>query len=304
VGGATIAFDQCQDKQRTEWITSRSLLMHRPIPTLDHVVVNVRDGMDAAEALYRRLGFTLTSRGFHTLGSVNHLAMFGTDYLELLGTGVRQDARAELLTTPLGLNSLVFGTNDAVATAAALAEAGVVTEPPRDFSRPVALAEGTRDAVFRTVNLPPGSVPAGRLYFCEHRTRDLVWRDEWRHHANGAVGIAGVMIGALRPEPFASLFGRMFGEDALHSIDGGIRLVVGLTSVDIVTPGRLAALYGAAAPKPAEGDYMAALSLRTRSLRASSGALRAGGIGDVREEGARILVPAAGALGVTLEFVT
>ena len=56
-----------------------------PVPTLDHVVVNVRERMDDAAALYRRLGFALTPLGRHTLGSINHLAMFGTDYMELLG---------------------------------------------------------------------------------------------------------------------------------------------------------------------------------------------------------------------------
>src|SRR5437764_693725 len=58
--------------------------MIHPIPTLDHVVINVRDRIDEGAATYRRLGFTLTERGYHTLGSMNHLAMFGTDYLELI----------------------------------------------------------------------------------------------------------------------------------------------------------------------------------------------------------------------------
>ncbi len=55
-----------------------------PVPTLDHVVINTRDQMDLAVETYRRLGFTLTPRGYHTLGSMNHLAIFGTDYLELI----------------------------------------------------------------------------------------------------------------------------------------------------------------------------------------------------------------------------
>jgi len=33
-------------------------------------------------------GFTMTPRGTHTLGSINHLAIFGTEYLELLGARV------------------------------------------------------------------------------------------------------------------------------------------------------------------------------------------------------------------------
>ena len=54
--------------------------MTLPLATLDHVVINARDNMDHAADVYRRLGFTLTERGYHSLGSMNHLAMFGTDY--------------------------------------------------------------------------------------------------------------------------------------------------------------------------------------------------------------------------------
>jgi len=52
-----------------------------PVPTIDHVVANSRDQIDAAA--YERFGFTLTSRGFRMLGSANHLAIFGTDDLKL-----------------------------------------------------------------------------------------------------------------------------------------------------------------------------------------------------------------------------
>ncbi len=52
---------------------------------LDHTVINVRFDMDRAEGLFRNLGFFLTERGYHSLGSINHLMMFGTDYLELIG---------------------------------------------------------------------------------------------------------------------------------------------------------------------------------------------------------------------------
>ena len=50
-----------------------------PVPTLDHVVVNVCDRIDDGLQTYRRLGFTMTPRGYHTLGSMNHLAIFATD---------------------------------------------------------------------------------------------------------------------------------------------------------------------------------------------------------------------------------
>ncbi len=58
--------------------------MMLPVATLDHVVISARDDLDRAAEVYRALGFTLTERGYHSLGSMNHLAIFGTDYLELI----------------------------------------------------------------------------------------------------------------------------------------------------------------------------------------------------------------------------
>jgi len=45
--------------------------MALPAATLDHVVINARDDMDRAAEVYQRLGFTLTERGYHSLGSMN-----------------------------------------------------------------------------------------------------------------------------------------------------------------------------------------------------------------------------------------
>ena len=57
--------------------------MRTHIDGIDHVVILVRD-LDRAADTYARLGFTLTPRGFHSLGSQNHCVMFGNDYFELL----------------------------------------------------------------------------------------------------------------------------------------------------------------------------------------------------------------------------
>src|SRR2546427_12202603 len=54
-------------------------------PKLDHVVIDTRNRIDEAVRTYLSLGFQLTDRGRHTLGSVNHLAIFETDYMEFLG---------------------------------------------------------------------------------------------------------------------------------------------------------------------------------------------------------------------------
>ena len=278
--------------------------MTLPTPTLDHVVVNVQDRMDEALDVYRRLGFTMTPRGYHTLGSMNHLAVFGTEYLELIGATTGNPQRQDILGWPIGLNGLVFGTEDSAGVYAALHAAGVPVREPSEFSRPVEFPGGARDAVFRTVRLPHEAMPSGRLYFCHHFTRDLVWRDEWRTHANGVVGVVRAVVAAKRPDEIGDLFRRMFGDAALTPIDDGVRLVVGLSSFDVVTPNALFAAYGdGAADGGGRDSWMAALVLRTRSLVQAQAALAAGRIENVRAAEDMVVVPADAAFGVTLAFV-
>jgi hypothetical protein len=234
---------------------------------------------------------------------MNHLAILGSEYLELIAAKPGDTRRAEILASPLGLNGLVFGTEDSAAVYAALRAAGVPVEQPLEFSRPVELADGPRDATFRTVRLAPGTVPAGRIYFCHHFTRDLVWRDEWRHHANGAVGVARAVIAARDPSVLGALFTRMFGEAAVRRTDAGVSLVVGLSQFDVISPAALVSEFGDAAPA-AEGrdEFMAALTVRTRSLDQAAAALASGGISGVRRDANRIVVPATATFGVALEF--
>jgi hypothetical protein len=278
--------------------------MSLPVPTLDHVVVNVHDRMDEAQALYARLGFTLTPRGYHSLGSVNHLAIFGTDYLELIGTPPGGGGRQDILGWPTGLNGLVFGTDDSTAVAAALAEAGVEASAPNEFTRPVELPGGPRDAVFRTVRLPNAATEAGRLYFCHHFTRDLVWRDEWRRHANGTTGVLEAVVAATDPARLAGLFARMFGAASVRPIGGGFRLAVGLSRFDVVDPRELSACFGAAAaPALGRTEWMAALVLRTQGLDMAEAALREGGVAVAVRTPDRVLVGPDATMGVTLAFV-
>jgi len=273
------------------------------VPTLDHVVVNVRDRIEEAAETYRRLGFTLTPRGYHTLGSMNHLAIFGTDYLELIAARPGDAGRPEIITAPLGLNGLVFGTHDAAATYDALRQQDVAIDPPLGFSRPVEIDGKQRDAAFRTTNLPRASVPFGRLYFCEHQTPDLVWRDEWRHHDNGTVAIARAVIAAEDPDTLGRLFARMFGRRTVRATDDGCSLILGLSRFDVVTPAALWEMFGDAAPDSrGRPDYMAGLTFRTLSLDAAETALEAGGIRGVDRIGTSVLVPATETFGVTLEF--
>ena len=273
-----------------------------PVPTIDHVVVNVRDRIDEGADGYRRLGFTLTPRGYHSLGSMNHLAMFGTDYLELIAARPGDTGRPEIMAAPEGLNGLVFASEDAAATYAALTAQGVAAAAPLQFTRPVDLPEGAQNATFRTVHLAARETGLGRLYFCQHLTRDLVWRDEWRHHANGTLGVARTVIAARDPAALGDLFARAFGAASVRPMDGGRTLAAGLARIDVLTPDAVAARFGEAAPDGGlRSEYMAALTLRTLSLEQAAAALA--GIAGVRTEADRVVVPAGAAFGAALEFV-
>jgi hypothetical protein len=276
-----------------------------PAATLDHVVINARDDMDRAADTYRRLGFTLTERGYHSLGSMNHLAMFGTDYLELIAVPKgATSGRLDLLGFPVGLNGLVFGSEDSAATYAALNAAEAPVEPPVEFTRPVRIDGQEHEARFRTVRMQAGVVPYGRVYFCHHFTRHLVWRDAWRHHANGAVAVVRAVI--VEPDPSAAirLYARMFGDELVRDIPGGKTLVIGNSRFDIVTPAELQRQFGDASPDP-EGRtaYMAGLTFRTTSLDRAAGALRSNGVDGLVSDKQRLVVPARLAFNATLEFV-
>lgn len=177
---------------------------------LDHLVVNTRFETDAARDLFAGLGFTLTPRGRHSLGSINHLAVFEQDYLELIGLPTDGGKlRQEILDSPTGLDGLVLGSSDAAATQAALSAEGFRLSPVQRFSRPVTVEGGPQEARFSTVRLLPGQLLAGRVYVCQHETPQLIWRPEWMDHPNGVNGIAGLVVVGPDPARLARDYARL-----------------------------------------------------------------------------------------------
>jgi len=180
----------------------------------------------------------------------------------------------------------------------------VPIEPPVEFTRPVKVDGRMLDARFRTVRMKSGVVPYGRVYYCHHFTRDLVWRDEWRHHRNGTVAVARALIVEPDPAAGAKLYADMFGLESVRDIKGGKSVVIGNSRFDIVTEAELKAQFGDAAPD-AEGRkaYMAGLTFRTVSVGKAARALQDGKIGGVVQSAAGLVVPAKQALNAVLEFV-
>ncbi|MGO6694443.1 VOC family protein [Rhizobium johnstonii] len=202
--------------------------------TLDHIVINTVTKMDDAAALFEALGFNLTPRGYHSLGSLNHLMMTRGAYLELVGVPPTGLQRADVLESPPGLNGLVLKSVDADGTYRDLAGLGLEPSHPVGFSRPVTIDGAEAMARFRTVRLPSAMFPAGRVYFCEHLTPDYVWRPEWFDHPNGFLGFGTLTVDTPDMARDIGLYAKVCDRPAMP-LENGVRLAIDGCTIDLIT---------------------------------------------------------------------
>lgn len=271
---------------------------------IDHAVVLVRD-LDAAQAAWRRLGFALTPRGHHTLGSSNHCMMFGRDYLELLAVPRPHPSMAyftAFLERGEGLAAFAFASDDGLAAHAAFVRDGVPADPPFEFSRPVERAGG-RDARFRIVQLPEAATPGMRAFVCQHFTPERVWLPEDVEHPNGATGLAGISIACDDPDRVAAGYGRLAGVPVgLDAATGARSIRVGRLCFEFGDRAAMAGRLRGAAPATAPRPAAVALTIAVRDMSFVRGLLASGGVPTVEIAGDSLAVPAAHAQVVAVVF--
>jgi len=270
--------------------------MRKNIRGVDHVVVLVHD-LDRAADAYARMGFQLTPRGYHTLGSQNHCIMFGSDYIELLAVPKPHPAMqyfTDFLAVGEGLGAIALATENAAGAHAELAASGVAADVPLDFSRPV---EDLGDAKFRIVQLPPELTPGCRMFLCQHFTRGLVWRSGSAAHAIGATQVAGMAVIA----PDARGYESMLGERA-KPIQEGVRVDTGSAPIAICDEERLRRRLGDATLPTRARPVVAALFLRVADRSRAAAILRKGGFAPVTLKDGSYAVGADQAHGVAVVF--
>jgi catechol 2,3-dioxygenase-like lactoylglutathione lyase family enzyme len=170
--------------------------MFKSFTGVDHVVIAVRD-LDAARDTFQRMGFTVTPRGHHTLGSQNHCVMLGNDYLELLAVPVPHELTRyyrDFLAAGEGPGAAAVATPSADRAYTEWIWAGLSPSRVADLGRPVTTPHGVDEARFRITQLPARATPGLRWFACQHLTREHVWRSEWQAHANGATAIAAIAV--------------------------------------------------------------------------------------------------------------
>jgi len=267
---------------------------------IDHAAVVVKN-LDAAAGIWRRLGFTLAPKGVHSdfMGTANHCIMLGDDYVELIGVLKSTPANAhwrKLLQSHEGPAALAFATVDADLARGELTGRGFEPAEPIEFSRPVDLPEGRRDAAFRVVRTPLDTVPGMSVFVCHHQTRDVVWRPEWQRHANGARGLHCVIVAADEPAAQAERLARFVGSEALRA-GAGYRVDTGRQPILVLAPKDLPGPAVEARP-----PYLAGFAFWTGDVGAVVALLKREGIPHLTN-GKTVVVPPAAATGALLEFV-
>jgi Glyoxalase-like domain len=201
--------------------------------------------MDRAADLMSRLGFTLTPRGYHSLGSINHLVMFEHDYLELVGLPSGTDVlRKDVLESPRGLNGLVFQASDIDTCQRTLRDSGLAMLEPQSFSRPVTIDGVEHLARFRTVRTAPELFEAGRVYYCQHYTPELVWHRPWMSHSNGVRALSELVIVTSNLETDAPRYAKAAQSSPERQGDDWTILLPHDFRLTLISPARYRERYG------------------------------------------------------------
>lgn len=229
----------------------------RPPPgelCLDHLGHFVPD-LDAAAAVWEKLGFAVTPLSVHQVGgkpagTSNRCVMLDEGYLELLApTADTPNARRvrERMKLFVGVHLACFGTPTAEAEHQRLAAHGFEPDPLVRLERKIETGDTVRFAV---VYVPPDKMPEGRVQYCEHLTPREVWREGFVN----PFALRAVYVVADEPEEAAARWGR-FGGLLPRPEDGLVRLDTARGRVVIGTRKRLAQLLGEAPPAPALAGY-------------------------------------------------
>ncbi len=280
--------------------------MANHITGLDHAVIAVRD-LDAAAAVFARLGFALTPAGHHAeWGTVNRCAMFAGDYVELIaaeGAGVEADKVRAFTARGDGLYAVSIGSANGAATGEALRAAGLDVPMARSLSRKLDDGKGTT-LMFSEMPLPIDATPGVATRVVEHITAERERHPHWLDHPNTAMGVAAVTAIVDDPPALTPAWDRVFGPHAATLTDETVTVHTGRGLIYLTRPDELTQLHPEAEldelpPPPA----LVALAVRVADTDRAAEVLRANGIDFSRDREGTLRIPPSEALGVFIEMI-
>lgn len=276
------------------------------ITGIDHVLINAND-LEGDRDTYIRLGFHPTPRGRHPQwGTGNYCFMLERGYLELIGVvdpdefAANASRRGNRDREP-GLSALALATDDGAAAAANLNAAGIAADGPKDLSRLIEEAGETSEPRFQIVHLPDAATPGLPMFLCHHQTPELVRRDGWTHHPNGARRIKSVAVPCENTEPLIKAYSRLLGENAVTATDAIVTLWLGEESILFASHDDLDELYPDLLPESGDVPCPAVITLEVADLEATTRVMASASIPLLREQRSVMVAP-DDACGVALVF--
>lgn len=279
---------------------------------LDHIVHAVRD-LDAAAALYRKLGFTVGARNRHPWGTHNHIVQFPGSFIELLTLAepdkLGEDGFSRLfgaynrdfLQTDEGLSLLILESRDAVADEQDFRAAGIAGSEVMRFEREGRRPDGTVVKLGFSLAFAD-DILAPQIHFatCQQHYPENFWNPAFQKHANSVSGIAGVVAVAERPEQHRA-FMQMFAGAPATAQDGGFAIATARGAIEMMNPAAFVGRFGVAAPNVSRGARLAALRFAATDRSRLQGLPEHAGIAGL-EAGNRTIVGRNDAMGAVLVF--
>ena len=149
--------------------------------------------------------------------------MLRSGYIELLAIvdpALPDNGAGAMLDRMAGALILALGMDDAEANLARLRRAGIDLPGVLPLSRPV--EPGGPVARFERLPLP--AAPEGRVQLVRHLTPELIWREDWMRHPNGARALRAAIIVSDRPAASAARLSRLAGLPLEPDPAGGFAL--------------------------------------------------------------------------------
>jgi catechol 2,3-dioxygenase-like lactoylglutathione lyase family enzyme len=280
---------------------------------LDHIVHAVRD-LDAAGALYERLGFIVGARNRHDWGTHNRLVQMPGFFIEILTVAeperLGSDGFSRLfgahnrdfLARHEGFSGLLLDSRDAAADAVLFRDAGIAASEPLRFEREGRRPDGT--VVKLGFSLAFARDPAGAeagFAACQHHFPENFWNPAFQAHPNGATGVAGVVMVAENPSDHHIFLSAFTGERELLATSNGITVQTPRGTIQVMEPSAFERHFGVPPPDIARGARIAALIIAVRDSSHVAALLEQGKVASTTRMG-RIVVDPQDAMGATLVF--
>jgi catechol 2,3-dioxygenase-like lactoylglutathione lyase family enzyme len=282
---------------------------------LDHIVHAVHD-LDAAAALYRRLGFTVGARNAHPWGTGNHIVQLPGCFLELLAVAEPEKLAGEgfaalfgrfnqtFLQSREGLSYLMLESQDAEADARDFDAAGIAASQALTFEREGTRPDGSKLKVgFSLAFARDAGAPAIGFATCRQHNPENFWNLSLQQHPNGASAVASAVIVAENPSDHHIFLSALTGERELHATSSGVTAHTPRGDLAIMDAAAFRSHFGVQPPDTARGARLAAICFTVRERAALSAALNAGPVPHSLHMG-HVVVPPEAAMGATLVFGT